>query len=122
MTDKKTVLAIDDNVQQLDEYKNMLSANYDLRLVKSAAEAIIFLNRGTADIILLDIEMPNISGFTFLEDIKAIPGYSDVPIIIVSGNSGAEFLERAKNSRASDVLIKPVKQETLINTIERDFN
>jgi len=121
MTDKKTVLAIDDNVQQLDEYKNMLSANYDLRLVKSAAEAIIFLNRGTADIILLDIEMPNISGFTFLEDIKAIPGYSDVPIIIVSGNSGAEFLERAKNSRASDVLIKPVKQETLINTIERDF-
>ena len=122
MTDKKTVLAIDDNVQQLDEYKNMLSANYDLRLVKSAAEAIIFLNRGTADIILLDIEMPNISGFTFLEDIKAIPGYSDVPIIIVSGNSGAEFLERAKNSSASDVLIKPVKQETLINTIERDFN
>ena len=73
MADKKTVLrsrtvlAIDDNVQQLNEFKNILSSKYDLRVVKSAFEAISFLDRDVTDIILLDIEMPNISGFEFLE-------------------------------------------------------
>jgi len=118
----KTVLAIDDNIQQLNEFKSMLSSKYDLRAVKSAAEAVIFLNKDTADIILLDIEMPNISGFIFLDDIKKIPSYFDVPIIIVSGNNGTEFLEKAKNSCASEVLIKPVKQETLISAIEKSLS
>jgi len=121
MADRKTVLAIDDNVQMLGEFKNMLSANYDLRVAKSAVEAISFLNREYTDIILLDIEMPNISGFEFLGDIKQIPSYEKVPVIIVSGNTSAEFLEKAKHSNASDVLIKPVKLDELISIIEKNL-
>jgi len=119
MTEKKVLLAIDDNVQQLSEFKSMLSGKYDLRLVKSAAEALRFLNNETADLILLDIEMPNISGFTFLDDIKAIPVYFDVPIIIISGNSGCEFSEKVSKSKAAASLTKPVKQDILIDTIEK---
>jgi len=118
MADKKIVLAIDDNVQQLSEFKSILVPKYDLRVVKSASEAIGFLNKNKSDIILLDIEMPNISGFEFLDDIRKIPSYIAVPIIIVSGNSGKEFLEKARNSSAADVLTKPVNPQTLINSIE----
>ena len=121
MTEKKIVLAIDDSVQQLSEFKNILSAKYDLRVVKSAFEAISFLNRETTDIILLDIMMPNISGFEFLDDILNIPSYENVPVIIVSGNTSAEFLEKAKNSGARGVLIKPVKPELLIEEIEKNL-
>ena len=119
MKDKKIVLAIDDNVPQLTEYKLFLVPKYDLRVVKSASEALSFLNKYESDIILLDIEMPNISGFEFLRDIRKIPSYIDVPIIIVSGNSGEAFLKEAKSSSAADVLTKPVKQELLINAIEK---
>jgi len=119
MTDKKIVLAIDDNAQQLNEFKYILVSQYDLRVVKSASEALIFLNSGTADIILLDIEMPNISGFEFLEDIKRIPRHTNVPVIIVSGNSGDEFINKARNSGAVDVLAKPVDPNTLIDRIEK---
>ena len=118
MADKKIVLAIDDNVQQLSEFKSILIPKYDLRVVKSASEAIGFLNKNKADLILLDIEMPNISGFDFLEDIRKIPSYIAVPIIIVSGNSGPEFSAKAKNSSAANVLAKPVQPQTLINIIE----
>jgi CheY-like chemotaxis protein len=118
MAEKKIVLAIDDNVQQLSEYKSILVPKYDLRVVKSASEAIGFLNRNKSDIILLDIEMPNISGFDFLEDIRKIPSYIVVPIIIVSGNSGPMFLTKAKNSSAANVLTKPVQPQTLIHSIE----
>jgi len=118
MSEKKIVLAIDDNVQQLSEFKSFLVPQYDLRVVKSASEAIAFLIRNTADVILLDIEMPNISGFEFLNDIRRVPTFVKTPVIIVSGNTGQEFLNTAKNSDVFDVLIKPVKPEALISMIE----
>ena len=119
MADRKSVLAIDDNVQQLSEFKNMLGSKYDLRVVKSASEAIAFLNRETVDIVLLDIEMPNISGFEFLDDIKRIPSYIHVPVMIISGNSGPEFFDKVKQSKASGCLTKPVNPDKLIDEIEK---
>jgi CheY-like chemotaxis protein len=118
---KKSILAIDDNPVQLRLFKEMLASRYDLRAVKSATEAIHFLNANSVDLILLDIEMPNISGFEFLGDIRRIPSYFDVPIIIVSGNSGKEFLDKAQKSTAASVLSKPVDPDVLIRTIEKAF-
>jgi CheY-like chemotaxis protein len=115
--DKKIVLAIDDNVTQLDIFRGILDIKYDIRVVKSASHAINFLNSNKVDVILLDIEMPNVSGFDFLNDIRKIPSYMDVPIIIVSGNKGQDFFNQARNSSAFDVLSKPVKPEILIETI-----
>ena len=119
MENKKIVLAIDDNVPQLKEFQFFLTPKYDLRVVKSASEAMSFLNKNKSDIILLDIEMPNISGFEFLKDIRKIPSYIDVPIIIVSSNTGKEFFTEARNSSAVDVLTKPVSSETLVAAIEK---
>jgi len=119
MGGKKIVLAIDDNLQQLSEFKSMLVPQYDLRVVKSASEAIAFLIRNKSDVILLDIEMPNISGFDFLKDLKKIPSYLNTPVIIVSGNNSKEFMKTAKSSNVSDVLIKPVKQDELVAAIEK---
>ena len=122
MSQKKVVLAIDDNLQQLSEFKSMLTPQYDLRVVKSASEAIAFLIRNTSDVILLDIEMPNISGFEFLGDLKKIPTYINTPIIIVSGNSSEEFLNEAKSKNVFDVLTKPVAPDVLIAAIEKAVN
>jgi PleD family two-component response regulator len=119
MSDKKIVLAIDDNLQQLSEFKNMLTPMYDLRVVKAASEAIAYLYRNPSDIILLDIEMPNINGFEFFKDIRKIPSYFYTPVIIISGNSGYDFMEKCKKFDAKDVLTKPVDAETLINAIEK---
>ena len=118
MENKKTILAIDDNAMQLEMFDRMLSAKFDIKTVNSASSALAFMNSNEVDVILLDIEMPNISGFDFLFDIRKIPSYMNVPIIIVSGNSGQDFYQKAKNSSAFDVLGKPVKNDLLIETIE----
>jgi len=117
--EKKIVLAIDDNIQQLTEFKHILIPKYDLRIVKSASEGMSFINKTKADIILLDIDMPNITGFEYLEDIKKIPSYVKVPVIIVSSHTEPDFLKKARGSTAADVLTKPVMPETLINAIEK---
>ena len=119
MADKKRVLAIDDEMMMLELIERMLTTEYDVNIVHSASDALHFLNENHVDIILLDIEMPNISGFDFLYDIRKIPSYMHVPIIIVSGNKSLDFLNEAKNSSAADVLTKPVKKEALISTIEK---
>jgi CheY-like chemotaxis protein len=119
MSSKKIVLAIDDNLQQLAEFKSILTPQYDLRVVKAASEAIAFLNKNPSDILLLDILMPNISGFEFLNDIRKLPSYVDTPIIVVSGNTDEEFVEKVKNSSATGYLPKPVVPEELIDIIEK---
>ena len=116
---KKIILAIDDNMSQHLLFQGILVPQYILRAVKSTTDALIFLNANKVDLILLDIEMPNISGFEFLADIRLIPSYFDVPIIIVSGKSGDDFIDQARNSSAFDVLAKPVDPKNLVNTIER---
>jgi len=117
--DKKIVLAIDDDTIQLAVFKGILAQKYDLRTAASASEAMHYVHNYTADVILLDIKMPNISGFEFLNDIHRIPSYMHVPIIIVSGNEGKEFYTQAKESTAYAVMSKPVVPEDLIETIEK---
>ena len=119
MENGKIVLAIDDNLTHLEMFKKMLESRYDVRTVNSASSAMSFLNSSRADVILLDIEMPNISGFDFLYDIRKIPSYMNVPIIIVSGNTGQDFFNEARNSSAFDVLTKPVRHDVLALTVEK---
>jgi CheY-like chemotaxis protein len=78
-----------------------------------------YIHNYKADVILLDIKMPNISGFEFLVDIHKIPSYIHVPIIIISGNEGKEFFEQARRSSAYAVMSKPVVPEDLVETIEK---
>ena len=117
--EKKIILAIDDNIQQLKIFEMILTPKYDVRVVKSASTAMSFLNNNTVDIILLDLDMPNISGVEFLKDIRKIPSYIKVPIIIVSGTAKKDFLDKYKNSSAFEILSKPVVPEMLIETIEK---
>ena len=121
MEAKLTILAIDDSLVQLNTFQGVLVPKYVFRAAKSASDALSYLNNNKADIILLDIEMPNVSGFEFLKDIRKIPSYIDVPIIIVSGKTGTAFFEEARKSSAFDVLTKPVDPVKLIQTIEKAF-
>ena len=115
---QKNIIAIDDSVSQLKIFQKLLGSRYNLALVKSASEAIILLKTKQFDLILLDIEMPDISGFEFLHEIRKIPQYMLKPVLIVTSHSESDFLSHAKHSSASGVINKPVNAEDLINAIE----
>jgi CheY-like chemotaxis protein len=118
MSGKRAILAIDDDVTQLQMYKNFLGSAYDLTLVKSASEALGIIDKIDFDLILLDIEMPHVSGFEFLHEIRKKPRFMTKPIIIVSSHTEQNFLDHAQKSSAFDVLTKPVNAQGLINKIE----
>jgi len=118
---KKVILAIDDNAIQLKLFRKALAKNYDVRLVKSASVALGLIKETNVDLILLDMEMPNISGFEFLHELRKIPMFMHVPVIIVTGHNEPEFLESVYISSAADVLIKPVSPKNLLKSIEKAF-
>jgi CheY-like chemotaxis protein len=81
--------------------------------------ALIENDKEDFDLILLDIEMPDVSGFEFLHTIRKIPRYMTKPIVIVTGHSDSDILAHAENSSASGVLIKPVESGQLHGAVEK---
>ena len=121
MTDEnqKSILAIDDNATQLKIFEKILSSRYELALVKTASEALALLKTRDFDVILLDVEMPNISGFEFLHEIRKIPQYMGKPVIIITNHTEKELIGHAEKSSAFGVLIKPVDPEKMIEIVEK---
>ena len=117
----KTILAIDDDPIVLKILTKFLTPDYDMVMCRSAADATARLSQKVPALILLDIEMPDISGFEFLHTIKKNPRLMNVPVLVVSGHFEDEFIAHAKKSGASDLVPKPINKEDLFQKIEQAF-
>jgi DNA-binding response OmpR family regulator len=65
------------------------------------------------DLILLDIEMPEVSGFEYLKQLQQNPQYSTIPVIFVTSHATREFFVAAINSGAKDFVVKPISADIL---------
>jgi DNA-binding NtrC family response regulator len=118
MADKKTILVIDDLAIQGVIYKNILEEQYNLRVCKSAVEALELLNLIKVDMIITDLEMPEMTGFEFLQEKKKRVNIRKIPLIVVSGYRN--IFEAAKYG-ANDFLSKPVNPGVLQEKIKKIF-
>ena len=121
MSEKKMILSIDDDQLMLKNLTAILSPAYDLRIAKCAADALNLLDTLKPDLILLDIEMPDISGFEFFRGIRKNPKFMKTPVIVITGHSESSILERAEKLGASSVITKPVDKDDLFQKIKHAF-
>jgi putative two-component system response regulator len=111
---KKLVLAVDDMSMNLRTIKVILDNYFDVRLAKSGELALSILARIQVDLILLDIEMPGMTGFEALELIKGTSGAKDVPVIFVTSHVSKEFIAKALTLGARDYIMKPFDPGVLV--------
>ena len=121
MAEKKNILAVDDDPVTLRILSALLAPYYNLQIAKSAMEATVLMVQIQPDLILLDIEMPNVSGFEFLQTIRKNPKFMNIPVIIASSHSESEFAAYAEKSGASSVVTKPLNKEELLQKITNVF-
>lgn len=115
------VLYVDDNASNLKLTANMFRAISHLKLatVQDSTLAIAQALLQCPDVILLDINMPEMDGYQVLKAIQAIDVLKTIPVIALSANSMVEDIERGRVAGFSHYLSKPVDQTVLIQTIDQ---
>lgn len=120
---KHSVLCIDDSVSQLEIYKSELKDFYNVYTAGNYAEAIDILGITIPEIIILDVNMPEIDGYQFMEKANAksilLP---DISIIMVSSDDSISSLQRAFESGVSDYIRKPYNSLELKLRIENQLS
>jgi response regulator RpfG family c-di-GMP phosphodiesterase len=119
MNEKKIILAVDDMPENLIQFGSLLGDYFDVRLAKSAGMALNILSKIRVDLILLDIEMPEMSGFDFLNQLHEKKSVNDkTPVIFVTSHADLDVIGRAIKLGAKDYIVKPITTETLYKKID----
>jgi putative two-component system response regulator len=112
------ILIVDDNLANLKQIQIQLSNNYQIILAKSGMQALQICSRQIPDLILLDIDMPEMDGFETIARLKQNPMLSRIPVIFLTANHDITTEIRALESGAMDFITKPFEKSILIHRIE----
>jgi len=101
----------DDKARKLLE-RAMYDGGYEPLLARDGAEALEILDRKYVDVILLDLMMPKVDGFSLIDQLRRVN--SEIPIIVVTARQSMEDKKRCFQLGADDYMTKPLDQEELL--------
>lgn len=106
---KPTVLVVDDTVEVIDLLVDLLQGPYRVKAATSGRRALeIAASLAPPDLILLDIMMPDLSGYAVCEQLKANPATRDIPVIFLTAMTSTDDERRGLELGAVDFITKPV--------------
>lgn len=119
----KKVLIVDDEATILKLLNHYLSSYYTVTVMPDARQALLWMQEGNVpDVIVADIQMPNMDGDSFLKQIKSSGFFRDIPVIMLSGlENSAERIKFLKLG-ARDYVVKPFNPEELYLRIKNLIN
>ena len=115
-----TVLVVDDNLLNLELVTDVLAtAGYVIRQARSAEEALVAARTEMPDLILLDIGLPGMDGYTAVRELKSDPKTRDIVTVALTAFAMAGDEERARESGFDGYVTKPIHTRTLAQTVAR---
>ncbi|MCE2740250.1 MAG: response regulator transcription factor [Sphingobacteriales bacterium] len=119
---KKTLLALDDELSILKILDFYFNKNYTVVAKQNGKDALEWMQQGVIpDVIIADVNMPEINGLDFIRQIRASGFFKNVPLIMLSGNEGTSDKIKCLKAGADDYVIKPFNPEELEARIENIF-
>jgi len=120
-TDNKgTILYVEDNVDNRTLVRRvLLSEDYELIEAVNAMDALRVLENTKPDLILMDINMPDMDGYTLTAKIKTTPGFERVPILAITANVMRGDKEKTLEAGCDGYIQKPLDIDQLIREVER---
>jgi two-component system phosphate regulon response regulator PhoB len=115
-----TILVIEDNLAFRDLLRlHLRQAGHTVETAADPEEGLRSLINTPPDLILLDLDLPYLSGFEVLEALRSDPASQKIPVIIVTGNADEEVNDRCRTIGIEGFLTKPFKGEHLIQAIAK---
>lgn len=114
------ILAVDDS----ESIRKMVvltleDEDHDITTAEDGAIALAKAQQKQYDVIITDINMPNMGGFELIEKLRALPAYQLTPILCLTTESSDEHKQKGKAVGATGWIVKPFTPEKLIAMIER---
>lgn len=120
MSGKKTILIIEDDLAYGEMlYETIRSNGYDAHLAYSATGGIDIIKREKLDLIISDVNMPEMDGVQIAEQIAKM--YLDIPIVLLTSINDLELVRRALEIGVVDYLVKPTSLNELPIVIEKNI-
>lgn len=120
----KTILIADDSRAMRAMLTSTLEVLDDCRIVEASSgfEAMRLLPREKVDLVLTDINMPDINGLELISYMRNNPNYRDIPIIIISTEGSQKDIERGRQLGANDYVVKPFDPAHLQELLQKYLN
>ena len=113
------ILVVDDSTTNVVLLEAILDEKgYQIETALNAKEAYAIIEKESPDLILLDLLMPKISGFDFLEEIRKNEKTKNTPVIVVSALTDEENVEKIMKMGAIDFVKKPIDLQYLVDRVE----
>jgi len=107
MREKERILIIEDTKDLVDLLVRKFGKRYDVHAALDAEQGISAAKQFVPDLILLDVNLPDKSGFDVLGELKASPDTDDIPVLITTAISETESVVKGFELGADDYLVKP---------------
>ncbi len=118
---KKRILLVDDDASYLRIIRNWLKDGYDVGVASSGLQAIMWLARNDADLILLDYKMPVASGAQIYAMLKNDSQTQNIPVFFLTGNSERESVLEILKLNPEGYLLKTFDRKALLTRLEEFF-
>jgi CheY-like chemotaxis protein len=116
----RILVAEDDDISQQVVRAALQTAGFTVDVVGDGSEAVKAVQARDYDLVLMDIQMPNLDGIAATEHIRALPHPArDIPIIAVTANIRPEKVELFRKAGMNDQIGKPYKREALVGVVQR---
>ena len=123
MLTSQKILYVEDNIDNRILVRRILMAEgYDILEAQDANEALQVVQRQRPDLILMDINMPEIDGYTLTTRLKGMPGLRSVPIIALTANVMRGDRERSLEAGCDGYIQKPIDVDQLPTQVKRFLN
>ncbi|MDX1975643.1 MAG: response regulator [Rickettsiales bacterium] len=117
---KKRILIVEDNELNLKLFRDLLTAHgYETMETKEGFEAIAITRKEKPDLILMDIQLPEISGIDVTRKLKSDAATSSIPIIAVTAFAMKDDEEKILSAGCQAYLSKPISIVPFLNTVRR---
>lgn len=116
---KKTILVVDDSPIMLKVIREQLRDFYDVVIVTSGKLALKYLKDNKVDMMLLDYDMPEMSGLDVLKTMKADAATKSIPVVFLTGVSERAKIAQALALGPQGYLLKPIDKDNLFAMIHK---
>jgi len=119
---RKKIICVDDMSVSLMSLKRGLNAHYEVYLAESTDKMYKILENVMPDLIILDVNMPETSGYDAIKNLKNDKRYAEIPVMFLTCNSDKESVVKGLSLGAVDYLVKPFDAAKLLESINNQFN